>query len=180
MSAALLILLLAAGQPADPGDNPPDPAIEDRLDILARAREGHIQCFQPDRALRTCKGMVAYKFGDDGGITSRAQVLMDESGPAVMVVTSPVVVTDGAVCGRLESLAGAQFVVAGQPATPGQDGGYRLLLSVAPKKGEVCARWAPVGNGGYWATATIDGRAQKDFDQRVIWVEPGEGFTVAP
>ena len=106
MSAALLILLRAAGQRADPGDNPPDPAIEDRLDILARAREGHIQCFQPDRALRTCKGMVAYKFGDDGGITSRAQVLMDETGPAVMVVTSPVVVTGGAVCGRLESLAG--------------------------------------------------------------------------
>ena len=53
------------------------------------------------------------------------------------------------------------------------------MLSMAPRKGEVCARW--VGDGdGYVAGGTIDGRERKDFEQRMIWVEPGEGFHVAP
>ena len=181
LSAALMILLLAAaGARAVPEENPPDPAIQDRLDVLARAREGHLQCFQPDHVRRTCKVMAGYSFGDDGQIVNRAQLLMDESGPAVVVVTSPVVVRNGAVCGQLDGLADARFLVAGQPATPSQEAGYRLLLSVAPRKGEVCARWVGLGNGGYWATGTLDGRDQKDFAQPMAWVEPGEGYVVAP
>jgi hypothetical protein len=106
-------------------------------------------------------------------------MLMDETGPAVLVVTSPVVVKGGGVCGQLDNLPKARFVVAGQPATPSQDSGYRLMLSVAPRKGEVCARWVGDGNG-YMASVTLDGKPKKDLDQRMIWVEPGEGFTVAP
>lgn len=180
MSAALLILLLAtAPVPSDPDDNPPDPAIQDRLDILARAREGHVQCFQPDVQRKTCRIMAAYSFEADGRILNTAQMLMDETGPAVLVVTSPVVVRNGAVCGRLDTLPNARFVVAGQPATPGQDAGYRLMLSVAPRKGEVCARWVGDGNG-YMVHGALDGKPKDDFDQRMIWVEPDEGFVVAP
>ena len=54
------------------------------------------------------------------------------------------------------------------------------MLSVAPRKGEVCTRWVGDGVGGYMAYGTLDGKPKKDFDQRVIWVEPGEGFRVAP
>ena len=91
--------------------------------------------------------MVAYSFEAGGRIRSRAQMLMDETGPAVLVINSPVVVKGRAVCGSLEHLPKARFVVAGQPATPSQDAGYRLMLSVAPRKGEVCARWVGDGNG---------------------------------
>ncbi len=180
MSAALLILLLAAAPvPGDPADNPPDPIIEDRLDVLAPGRQGQIQCYQPNPFKKTCKGMVAYSFDGDR-IIGRAQFLMDETGPAVVVATSPVEVKDGAVCGRLDNLPNARFTIAGQPATPSQDAGYRLVLAVAPRSGEVCIRWSGAGNGGYWATGTLDGRERKDFEQWVMWVEPSEGFVVAP
>lgn len=181
MSAALLILLLAAADaPAGAADNPPDPVIQDHLDVLQPARQGQLQCFQPDVYAKTCKIMAAYSFEPDGRILNTAQMLMDETGPAVLVVTSPVVVKDGAVCGQLDSLPTARFMVAGQPATPGQDSGYRLLLAVAPRRGEVCARWVGDGNGGYMAYGALDGKPKRDFDQRMIWVEPEEGFRVAP
>lgn len=178
MSAALLILLLAtADVPA--GDNPPDPVIQDRLDILQPARQGQIQCYQPDLDAKTCRIMAAFSFEADGRILNTAQMLMDETGPAVLVITSPVVVKNRAVCGSLEHLPKARFVVAGQPATSGQDAGYRLMLSVIPRKGEVCARWVGTGDG-YMAYGALDGKPQKDLDQPMIWVEPGEGFAVAP
>ena len=181
MSVALLILALATAEPTTAADveNLPEPVIEDRVDILRPARQGQIQCFQPNIDARTCKIMAAYSFEADGRILSTTQALMDETGPAVLVVTSPVVVKGRSVCGSLEHLSKARFVVAGQPATPGQESGYRLMLSVAPRKGEVCARW--VGDGsGYIAYGSIDGKPKRDLDQRMIWVEPGEGFTVAP
>ena len=181
MSAALLILALATAEPLTDADvdRLPEPVIEDRVDILRPARQGQVQCFQPDIDARTCKIMAAYSFEDDGRIVSTTQALMDESGPAVLVVTAPVIVRGKAVCGGLEHLPTARFVVAGQPATPGQDAGYRLMLSVAPRKGEICASW--VGDGdGYVAHGALDGKPKKDLDQRMIWVEPGEGYRVAP
>ena len=181
MSAALLILALATAEPLTDADvdRLPEPVIEDRVDILRPARQGQVQCFQPDIDARTCKIMAAYSFEDDGRIVSTTQALMDENGPAVLVVTAPVVVRGKAVCGGLEHLPTARFVVAGQPATPGQESGYRMMLSVAPRKGEVCARWVGDGNG-YVAYGSLDGKPKKDFDQRMIWVEPGEGYRVAP
>lgn len=181
MSAALLTLLLAMAEPTTAADveNLPEPVIEDRTDILQPARQGQIQCFQPNIYARTCKIMAAYSFADDGGIQSTAQMLMDETGPAVLVLTSPVVIKDRSVCGNLENLPNAHFVVAGQPATSGQEAGYRLMLSVAPRRGEVCARWVGDGNG-YMAYGSLDGKPKRDLDQRMIWVEPGEGYRVAP
>lgn len=181
MSAALLTLLLATADPTpvEAVENLPEPVIEDRTDILQPARQGQIQCYQPNIFARTCKIMAAYSFEDDGRILSTTQALMDETGPAVLVVTSPVVVRNRSICGNLENLPKASFVVAGQPATPGQESGYRLMLSVAPRKGEVCARWVGDGNG-YVAYGSLDGKPKKDFDQRMIWVEPGEGYRVAP
>lgn len=181
MSPALLMLFLAAADPgpiagAEAGEQVP---AETYIDILARAREGQSQCFQPDERRKTCKIMASYSFSDDGRIMNTAQMLMDETGPAILVVTSPVVLKNGAICGQLEHLPKARFLVAGQPATPNQESGYRLMLSLAPKKGEICARWTGVGNG-YRVRGTLDGKPKKDFDQRMIWVEPGEGYVVAP
>ena len=181
MSAALLILALAAADPgpvagAEAGEQVPSEA---RMDILSWARNKHVQCFQPDIQKKTCKIMVSYSFEADGRIMATAQMLMDETGPALLVVTSPVVVKGGALCGQLDYLPNARFVVAGRPATPAQDAGYRLMLSVAPRKGEICARWIGDGNG-YMVHGSLDGKPKKDFDQRMIWVEAGEGFVVAP
>ncbi|MBX7248477.1 MAG: hypothetical protein K1X35_05420 [Caulobacteraceae bacterium] len=185
MNAALLFLLFAtAAAPVDEGPIAGAEAGEQvpsdsRLDILGGARDGQIQCFQPEIYSKTCKIMATYRFEDDGRIFSTAQMLMDENGPAVLVVTAPVEVKDGALCGQLDVLPTARFVVAGQPATPGQESGYRLMLSMAPRKGEVCARWIADGHG-YVVHGSLDGKPQRDFDQRMIWVDPSEGFQVAP
>jgi hypothetical protein len=181
MNPAFLILMLAAAAvpAADPGENPPDPAIADHIDILAPGRQGQVQCFQPNLFEKTCKIMATYSFGDDGQVTGTAQMLMDETGPAVLVVSAPVAVKDGALCGQLDALPNARFVVAGQPATSSQDAAYRLMLSMMPRRGEVCARW--IGDGdGYIVHGSLDGKPKKDFDQRMIWVEPDEGFKVSP
>jgi hypothetical protein len=180
MIPVLLSLLLAAAEPgpiagAEAGEQLPSEA---RMDILAGARDGLTQCFQPNVYDKTCKIMATYSFDGDR-VTSTAQMLMDETGPAVLVVSAPVTVRGGVLCGQLDNLSNARFVVAGQPATPSQDSGYRMMLSLMPRKGEVCARWVADGHG-YIVHGTLDGKPKPDFDQRMIWVEPSEGFKVAP
>jgi hypothetical protein len=186
MISALIFLLLAAAPHASPDPGPIAGAeageqapAEGRVDILSSAHSGQVQCFQPDVFNKTCKIMAAYHFADDGKITSTAQMLMDETGPAVLVIDAPVEVKDGALCGQLENLPKARFVVAGQPATPSQDAAYRLMLSMTPRKGEICARWVGDGNG-YIVHGSLDGKPKRDYDQRMIWVDPSEGFKVAP
>jgi len=182
MSAALLMLLVAAADPTGPiagaeaGEQVPS---ENRLDILAPARSGQLQCFQPDYSERKCKILASYRFGDDGKIVATIRMLMAEEGPAVMVLNTPVEVEDRAVCGTLEHLDRATFTVGGQPATESQAAGYRLLLSVAPRKGKICATW--VGDGhSLVVDGSLDGVAKPDLRQRMLWVLPEEGFTVAP
>lgn len=182
MSVALFSLVLAAAVDPGPiagaeaGEQTPSEA---RMDILSDARDGLVQCYQPQVDEKTCKIMASFSFNPDGQILSTAQMLMDETGPAVLVVTTPVAVRDGALCGQLDALPTARFLVAGQPATPGQDAGYRAMLSFGPKKGEVCARWIADGHG-FIVHGSLDGKPHRDFDQRMIWVYPEEGFRVAP
>jgi len=170
MSIAFLMLLAAAGGEPEAGFG---------YDPLAEAREGRLQCYQPDLSRRTCKGLAGFSFEDDGRIVSRSEVLVEAPVTTVMRVTSQVKVRGDAVCGPLADLERAEFLVQGRPATEGEVGLIRFFMSSVPRHGEVCTRWVRDGDG-FIAHGMLDGEELPEFEQRMVWVEPDDGFVVGP
>jgi len=149
---------------------------------LARARQGEVQCFEPDAANKTCAAIASYAFAADGTINNTSDVLIFPEPAIVMHISSPVTVRDGAVCGpiRQQDIDGAQFSIDGQPASSENTQTIRgqmhdQLASIIGV--EVCSRFVPDGDG-FRAVATAGGRPQPD--QHVTWVSPGDGYHVAP
>jgi len=170
MSIAFLMFLAAVGgQPSDAA----------AYDPLAEARAGKLQCYQPNLERRTCKGIAAFSFEPDGRVLNASQVLLDAPGPVVMHVTSPVEVRGDGVCGPIGKLEQAEFTVEGRPASARERSLIRLLMSAVPRTGEVCTRWVR-DNDAFVAHGTLDGEEQPEFEQKMIWIGPDEGFVVAP
>jgi hypothetical protein len=101
-----------------------------------------------------------------------------------MATKSTVVVRAGRVCGavRAEELAAADFTIGGAPATAEQTAALRGQVSAAVKGivgREICTAYVPDGKV-LAAKVSIDGVSQPNMDQRVIWVSPNEGYSVAP
>jgi hypothetical protein len=173
----LLTLLLAVAGQAGPDAGPGDP--------LAPARDGAVQCFAPDVAKRTCKSIAGYAFSPDGRVENHAEVLVSPGGPLVMTTTSPVQVREGAVCGpvRAEDIDRGEIAMAGRPL--GGEQARRIKEQVKGQLGqllnmEVCTRFEPNAQG--WTTrVSVNGQPAPEMsDGALIWVRPGEGWTVAP
>jgi hypothetical protein len=160
------------------------PDAAEASDPLAQARSGMLQCYAPDPARRTCKSLAGYAFGPNG-IENQAEVLISPQGPLVMKNSTPVVVRGGAVCGpiRAEDIDGAQVLLAGRPISgPNADHVKAQLKSgVANLMGaEVCTSFV-AGPQGYTTQVTVNGTPAPEMsDAPMIWVRPGEGWTVAP
>jgi hypothetical protein len=171
-----LILSLAAQAAPPDAAGPADP--------LAQAREGMLQCYAPDAARRTCKSLAGYVFGPNG-IQNQAEVLISPQGPMVMKNSTPVEVRDGAVCGpiRAQDIDGAEVLFAGRPISgPNADQVKTQLKSgIANLLGaEVCTSFVTAPQG-YTTRVTVNGQpAPQMSDAPMIWVRPGDGWTVAP
>jgi hypothetical protein len=158
------------------------PAAHAQSDPLAPARQGQVQCFEPDAANKTCAAIASYAFAADGTINNTSDVLIFPEPAIVMHITSPVTERGDQVCGpiRNEDIASAQFVIDGQPTSDDNAQTIRAQMreQLAAMIGvEVCSRFVPDG-GGFRAVATAGGRPQPD--QRVAWVRPSDGYRVAP
>lgn len=158
------------------------PAAHAQSEPLARARQGQVQCFEPDAANKTCAAIASYAFAADGTISNTSDVLIFPEPAIVMHITSPVTQRDGAVCGpiRQADIDTAQFSIDGQAASDENAQTIRGQMrdQLASMIGvEVCSRFVPDGNG-FRAVATAGGRPQPD--QRVVWVSPSDGYRVAP
>jgi hypothetical protein len=157
------------------------PAAHAQTEPLAPARQGQVQCFEPDAANKLCAAMASYAFTADGVISNTSDVLIFPEPAIVMHVTSPVTVRDGAVCGpiRSQDIDAASFTIDGQPA--GDDNAQMIRSQMREQLAaminvEVCSRFVPDGDR-LRAVATIGGRAQPD--QHVVWVRPEDGYRVA-
>jgi hypothetical protein len=171
-----LAVLLACVAPSARAATPVGP--------LAPAADGKFQCFGYDRARKTCQSTAGYAAGPGDTIENTATLLIGHDPTIVMTTISPVTVEGQRVCGpiRAEDLESATFLVSGSP--PDEDAADALRAGlkkamVAMLGKQVCVTLAPDG-GGLVAHATIDAVPQPDSDQRVIWVSPADGWTVAP
>lgn len=175
MVLPLILSLAALGAPE---------AASVTADPLAEARSGMVQCYAPDTARRTCKSIAGYAFGPQG-VTNQAEVLISPSGPMVMKTNAPVAVRQGAVCGpvRAEDIDASELLFAGRPITGEQaqhvkaqlKGGMGELLGQ-----EVCTAYV-AGPQGLTTQVSVNGTAAPEMSNTpVIWVRPGEGWTVAP
>lgn len=167
LSLFLTLALQAAAPAADP---------------LAPARIGDLQCYRPDTVRKTCRALAGYSFAADGTILNRAQVLLQESPPVTMTTVTPVTVQDGAVCGPLEGVDKAQITFNGRrvPEADAVSIRAQIARSMGATLGqEVCTTYRRSGD---WliAQATLNGVAQPDMGDTVLWVPPSAGYTVQP
>jgi len=153
-------------------------------DPLLPARSGQGQCYAPDVARKTCRAFAQYKFSNDNKIENIAQVLISKNGPVVMLTASPVTIRAGAVCSalRAEDVRAAGFVVAGQPASDAVAEQIRkqILPAFSSQLGkEICTTYVPA-DSGFTTKVTVDGVAHAEMMDKVIWVNPNDGYAVAP
>lgn len=160
------------------------PAVAQDGDVLAPARAGQLQCYEPNVAAKTCQSISGFSPGPEGAIINTADVLINPAPVIVMRVISPVTIRNGAICGPLtnEDLNRAHFTIDGQRASDADTQQIRTAMTeqLAPLIGqESCITLTPV-DGGLRADTAIAGRARPDLAQRVIWVRADEGYRVAP
>ncbi len=156
-------------------------------DPLAPAASGQVQCYAPTDH-KTCASMSGYTALGDGIYNNVVTVLLAKQPVFVMQTTTPVAIKSGAVCGAItrQSIAAAALNVNGQ-AMPA-DKAAPVLQRIAVSLGsvidhEICTSYVPDSAGpgtGFVAQASMDGKRQPDQDQKVIWVSPSDGYTVAP
>ncbi len=152
-------------------------------DVLAPARAGKAQCYQPNPERKLCDSMGWYEWRADGSIANRTEVLLPGEG-AVVVMHSvdTVTVRDRAVCSPIlaATIAASTFTVNGREADAADTARYRSAISrsMQPLFGvEACVIFTPEGEG-LRADATINGKAEAALTQRVMWVAPADGWRV--
>lgn len=153
-------------------------------DPLAPAFAGQVQCYQPDAARKTCASIGAYERDADGTIQNTATVLLRPQPRILMRSRAPVVVKDGAICGVIteRDLEAAAFSIDGEAADVANAEALRRAVrpGYAPLLNrEICTAYVPKGEE-MTGQVSIDGKREPALDQRVRWVAPAEGFTVAP
>lgn len=153
-------------------------------DPLAPAFEGKVQCYQPDAARKTCASIGAYERDADGTIQNTATVLLRPQPRILMRSRAPVIVKNSAICGVIteRDLQAAAFSIDGEPADAANAEALRRAVrpGYAPLLNrEVCTAYVPKDKE-MTGQVSIDGKRQPALDQRVRWVSPAEGFTVAP
>lgn len=173
----LTFMLAVLSSPTAYGDASLSPPISD-------AATGRLQCYQPDTARKTCQSLASYRIDKAGKIVNSTTVLLSPSAPVAMTTATEIKIRSGQVCGYVtpEGLAAATFAVGDEPATAKQTAILRERTSAAQRGvfgREVCTAYIADGNS-IIAKTTLGGVAQPAWDQKVIWVSPGEGYKVAP
>ncbi len=154
------------------------------IDPLAPARQGMAQCYTPNKAARTCRALATYEFHADGTITNYAEVLLNPVPLIVMRAEAPVYIKDGAECGVASDDDIQEFLLDGAPVPPALRQQLRDAIMAERAEhvpeGEYCTVYKPNGDGTLTGVVTIDGQPYPDGEDTVLWVNPAEGWKVAP
>ncbi len=169
---AILPLLSAAATPS--------PTIQP----LDRARDGLVQCYQPNDEAKTCQSIARYERNDDGSWDNTAIVLLNPTQPITLETVTPVWLKDGTVCGyiRNEDILHGLLRISGQLVS--DEKAAPILAAVASSLAplmnkEICTDYVQ-GPTELIAKSRIEGGSPEVPDQIVKWVSPSEGYEVAP
>lgn len=167
------LFLAALAPPAGAIDNP-----------LALARNGNVQCYEPNDEKKTCRTIASYRALDERSYMSIVTVLVSPEGSLTLQTASQVEVKNGAICGvvRAEDIASGRLQLAGQTLT-GEHATSLMAQIQNALKGlvdkEVCTSFVKTP-AGLVSKETVNGVYRADADAPVKWIGPDEGYTVAP
>lgn len=168
LGCAVLLMSIVAAHAAD--------------DPLAPAREGKLLCNRPNKDHKTCLSINSYTFKSDGTISNSSTSLLSPTQPVTMTTVTSVAIRNGAYCGRIrkEDLDASVFQANGQKLPDAQAAQLRAqiagaLASLIGK--EICTTFVPDADG-LQAQAKVDGTSEPKFNRHVIWIAPGEGYTI--
>ena len=153
-------------------------------DPLKPAKCGSVQCYMPDEGRRTCRSIASYVPINSNTYSNKAMVLIAREGPIILATVTPVTLKAGAVCGfiREEDIRAAKLYV-GQGVLPASKATPLLeqlaRSSIWAKGMEICTTYVPTKDG-LIAKVAYDGDYQENSDQRVKWIRPSDGYSVAP
>ncbi len=150
---------------------------------LTPAAQGKVQCYAPTDH-KTSASIAGYVANGDGTFANVAMVMLSKSPVVVMQTTTPVSIKEGAVCGAIHSqdVIGGSLTVNGQPVPADKATAIltRIAASLDPILGhQICTVYTSDGTG-LVARSTMDGKAEPDQDQKMIWVAPSAGYKVGP
>lgn len=152
------------------------------VDPIEQAWKGRVQCHNPDRPRKTCQSIGSYARAADGTIQNTAVVLLDAQPAIVMTSAAPVEIKDGAVCGKISPPDARAFTINGAPAPENVTATLREAVATATSSiagREICTSYVHDGDA-LMSQVRVDGVRRPEFDMRVLWVDPAEGFVVRP
>ena len=161
-------------------------AFAGQVDPLAPARDGLVQCYDPVPARKLCRAIGAYAFGADGSIVNTGTNRIQDELPVILISKNPVEVRDGKVCsiGPLTEDDIDRVEVAGRPLAGAALAQARAQIVAAfppaMRTGSLCSAYTTNPDGSLTTTVDIGGVAHPDVTSTLLWVEPGEGWTVTP
>jgi hypothetical protein len=151
---------------------------------LSKADKGFIQCYEPDEKSKTCASIAFYKRNQDGTWSNTAIVLLSPNRAVTLETVTPVSVKGGAVCGfiRRSDIMTGKLRISGE-TVPAEKATYALTKiadGMAPMMDkEICTHYVEAGET-LLAKGTMGGASMAIPDQRVKWVLPSDGYSVAP
>jgi hypothetical protein len=153
-----------------------------KVNPLAMAEKGNVQCYRPDVQNKTCQSIASYRRTAPGTYDNKALIPLSPN--TTLEMHTPVVLKAGAVCGFVRGrdvLAGTLRVggtiLRPDKANPILERVAQALAPMADK--EICTRYEPLGED-FIAKVSIAGAYQHDEDKIVKWISLAEGFTVTP
>jgi hypothetical protein len=171
----ILITLVALGTMAlaDPGP-------------LAPARDGLVQCYEPNVEQKTCQSIASYRFETNGRILNKAETVLGDNPRIVLIAEAEVYVRDGAECSS-ESVSPDHIlsVEVDGLALSGDDlAGISQVIATAINEevgeGEFCSTYHHKPDGSMTALVTVSEQPRADLSAVVRWVRREDGWRLEP
>lgn len=158
-----------------------DPAWKPAADPLAPAREGKIQCHDPDSAARTCSIMTWYIVRPDGSAQSRSVTAINDqlAAEARMEIKR----VGGGMCGVVDETYMRSFHIVQSRAPHAAVNNknltllYREALVEALWNRTHCAfNYTRDADDVRLDVSTVDGQFAGELMAEFIWISPGAGY----
>jgi TonB family protein len=149
---------------------------------LTMAEQGKLQCYRPNVQKKTCRGIASYRRTGPGTYDNTA--LFPLSTTVTLETHGPVVIKEGAVCGFIRGQDALTGTLRANGKIVDPEKAKPILERIAQvmertSKSEMCTRYEPSGMD-FTAKISIDGTYRPDQDETVKWINPTDGYTVAP
>lgn len=151
---------------------------------MAPAQKGMLQCQMPDMLFKTCASLTKVVVSGPEAYRVETSLLVNPVGPVVATVTSNLTVQGNAICDKNDpaDIDAASVAIGGKPAPAAAAARHiatlRRTLATFSRK-TVCTEIVAGEGGNLKVQGRVDGTRIPALDYDMIWVKPGEGWTVA-